>query len=34
MEGSYTFEDEGATLQVEVGRFFLVPSVDNALVAK
>lgn len=34
MEGSYTFEDEGSTFQVEVGRFFLVPSVDNELVAK
>ena len=34
MEGSYTFEDEGATFEVEVGRFFLVPSVDNELVAK
>ena len=34
MEGSYTFDDEGVTFDVTVGRFFLVPSVDNALVAR
>ena len=33
MEGFYTFTSETSEpLQVEIGRFFLVPSVDNALV--
>lgn len=33
MEGFYTFTSEASEpFQVEVGRFFLVPSVDNALV--
>jgi ApaG protein len=31
MEGTYTFEDEGTTFEVNVGRFFLVPAVDNEL---
>lgn len=33
MEGAYTFLREGGEpFQVAIGRFFLVPSVDNALV--
>lgn len=31
MEGSYTFErPDGSQFEVAIGRFFLVPSVDNA----
>jgi ApaG protein len=33
MEGTYTFErPDGRVFQVVIGRFFLVPSVDNAAV--
>ena len=33
MEGSYTFlQGDDGPFKVEIGRFFLVPSVDNALV--
>ena len=33
MEGKYTFRrvDHGDELEVSIGRFFLVPSVDNEL---
>jgi len=35
MEGEYTFHtDDGGSFEAEIGRFFLVPSVDNALVPK
>jgi len=33
MEGTYTFvRDDGSTFDAAIGRFFLVPEVDNALV--
>jgi len=35
MEGSFIFRDEdGETVRAEVGRFFLVPAVDNELVPR
>ena len=35
MEGTYTFKREDDTVfEAEIGRFFLVPSVDNALASQ
>ncbi len=34
MEGSYSFETDAGEIEAGIGRFFLVPSVDNALSPK